>query len=160
VNIEFAPQSAVLDHEKATVHFEVTVFNAGSAPARELLVEAAMFNAGPDQDQAMGAFFANPVGKGSRVAVIPPLQRLSFKNAVAIPRDQLRTFEVGGRTLFVPVIGFNALYSWSGGNGQSSASYIVGRDSAGEKMAPFRVDAGARTFTDIAAREHTLSVRK
>ena len=68
--------------------------------------------------------------------------------------------EVAGRKLFVPLVGVNALYRWSGGEGQTSASYLVGRDNDGEKMAPLRLDLGPRVFRGLGAREHNVRVRK
>lgn len=160
IDLVFSPDFAEIDSQRAVIHFEVTVFNSGSAPARDLLVEALLFNAGPDQDEAIGRFFDRPVGKGDTVPVLPPLQRMAFRHSVTLTRDQMRIFEVEGRKLFVPVIGFNALYGWSGGRGQTSMSYLIGRDTDGEKMAPFRADLGDRTFRGLAAREQQVRVRK
>ncbi|NUT00903.1 MAG: hypothetical protein HOP96_08025, partial [Sphingomonas sp.] len=50
LEIEFAPAAAIVDSEKGAIQFEVTVFNSGSAPARDVLVEAALFNAGTEHD--------------------------------------------------------------------------------------------------------------
>ena len=160
LEIEFAPSRCVVDNDKAVVEFEVSVFNSGSAPARDVLIEASLFNAGPGQDQEIGAFFAHPVAKGERISVIPHLQRMSLKSAVHLNRAQIRQFEVQGRRLFVPLIGFNALYRWGGGEGQTSASYLLGRETKGEKLAPFRLDLGPRVFRGLGARAHNLRVRK
>jgi len=160
VEIEFQPQAAIIDGEKASIQFEVVLFNSGSAPARDVLVEAALFNAGAHQDQLLGNFFNRAIAKGADGAVIPPLQRMSFRSIVTLPRDQLRLFEVEGRTLFVPIVGFNAVYRWAGSEGQTSTSYIVGRNSNGEKMAPFLVESGAKTYRGLGAREHSLGVRQ
>ena len=48
--------------------------------------------------------------------------------------------KLAGARLFVPLIGFNALYRWGSGEGQTSASFLVGRDDRGEKLAPLRLD--------------------
>jgi hypothetical protein len=160
LDIEFQPLASTIDGDKGTVEFEVVVYNSGSGPARDVLVEAAMFNAGPDQDQVIGQFFGRPAGPGDRIAVIPPLQRMDFRSTVQLNRDQLRIFEVEGRSLFVPLVGFNAHYRWSGGEWQTSASYLVGRNTDGEKMAPFLVSQGPKSFRGLGAREHTLRVRK
>ena len=159
LEIDFQPAAAIVDAEKGAIQFEVTIYNSGSAPARDVLVEAAMFNAGPDQDQVIGQFFERPSAQGQGVD-IPPLQRMSFRSLVSLPRDQLRIFEVEKRSLFVPLVGFNAVYRWSSGSGQTSTSFLVGRNTNGEKMGPFRVDQGAKTFRSLAAHEHTLRVRK
>jgi len=160
LEIQFVPQRAVINDDGATIEFEIGVYNSGSAPARELLVEAALFNAGPDQDEAIGAFFARPTAKGEPIPALPPFQSLAFNHAVTMTREQMRLFNVEDRSVFVPVIGFNALFKWSGGDGQTSSSYIVGRDGNGDRLAPFRADLGARVFRDVAAREHSLAVRK
>jgi hypothetical protein len=160
LEIEFSPGRCVVEENGATIEFDVQVLNSGTAPARDVLVEASMFNAGPEQDQEIGAFFANPVAKGERIAAIPPLQSVSLKSAVSLTLDRMRQYEVGGRRLFVPLIGFNALYSWGGGDGQTSASYIVGRDTKADKMAPLRLDLGPRTFRGLGARQHNVGVRR
>jgi hypothetical protein len=159
LEIDFQPAAAIVDNEKGAIQFEVTIYNSGSAPARDVLVEAALFNAGPDQDEIIGKFFERPSGQGEGVT-IPPLQRMSFRSLVSLPRDQLRIFEVEKRSLFVPLVGFNAVYRWSGGQGQTSASFLVGRNTNGDKMGPFRVDQGPKTFRGLAAHEHTLRIRK
>ena len=160
LELEFKPDRAVVDEQKAAVAFELSVYNSGSAPAREVLLEASLFNAGPVQDQQLRLFFENPVAKGDRIAVIAPLQRVAINTAVFLPRDQVKPIEVEGRTLFVPLIAFNALYRWSGGEGQTSASYLVGKDTGAEKLGPFRVDQGPRIFRKLAAREHDVRLRK
>jgi hypothetical protein len=160
LEIEFTPGRCVVEGDKATIQFDVAVFNSGSAPARDVLVEASMFNAGPTQDEEIGAFFAHPVAEGDRIPAIPPLKRIALKSAVSLTGDQLRQFEVAGKRIFVPLVGFNALYRWSGGEGQTSASYLVGRDNDGEKMAPLRLDLGPRVFRGLGAREHSVRLRK
>ncbi|MEO8547479.1 MAG: hypothetical protein ABI422_03840 [Sphingomicrobium sp.] len=160
LEIEFTPGRCVIGTDKATIQFAVAVFNSGSAPARDVLVEASMFNAGSNQDEEIGAFFAHPIAKGNRISSIPPLKRIQLKSEVSLSRAQMRQFEVAGRQLFVPLIGFNALYRWTGGDGQTSASYLVGRDTQAEKMAPLRLDLGPRIFRGLGARQHIVGVRR
>ena len=160
IEIAFHPHRCVLENERVMVEFEIELFNSGSGPARAVLVEATLFNAGPVQDQEIGAFFANPVGEGERIVVIPPLKRVAIKTQVAVPSERMQAYELAGRQVFVPVIAFNALYSWSGGEGQTSVSYLLGRDTKGEKMGPFRLDLGPRIFRAIAGRVLPAGVRK
>jgi hypothetical protein len=159
IEIGFTPLRCTLEDERVIVEFDLELFNSGSAPARAVLVEATLFNAGPAQDQEIGAFFENPVGQGERIVVIPPLQRISVRTQVIAPRSQMQAYELGGRQVFVPLIAFNALYRWSGGEGQTSVSYLLGRDTKGEKMAPFRLDLGPRIFRGIAGRLLPVGVR-
>jgi hypothetical protein len=160
LEIEFNPIRAVVDEQKAAIQFELSVFNSGSAPARDVLLEASLFNAGPQQDQQIRLFFDNPVAKGDRIPLIPPLQKVAVSTAVFLQREQVRPIEIEGRQLFVPLVAFNALYSWGSDKGQSSTSYLVGKQTKGEKLAPFRLDLGPRMFRNLAAREHQLRLRK
>jgi hypothetical protein len=125
-----------------------------------VLVEATLFNAGPNQDSEIAAFFANPVGEGDRIAMIQPLKRIVLKPKVTIPRELVQVYEAGDRQVFVPLIAFNAIYRWGGGEGQSSISYLVGRDTNGEKMAPIRLDLGPRVFRGLGSRLLPTGLRK
>ena len=160
IEIGFRATRCVLEDQRVVVDFELELFNSGSAPARGVLVEASLFNAGPTQDQQIGSFFANPVGAGERIVAIPPLQRFAVRTQVIAPREQIQAYELGGRQVFIPLIAFNALYSWSSGEGQTSVSYLLGRDTKSDKMGPFRLDLGPRIFRDVAARPLPGGVRR
>lgn len=161
IDLQVSPERAVVDGERVVIEFTASIFNSGSAPARDLLVEAAMFNAGPMQDSQIGAFFQNPVAKGERIAVLEPMQRLAVRSAVILARSQVVPVEIEGQRLLVPLIGFNALYRWGGSAGQTSTSYLVGKTTAtSDKLAPFRLDAAPRIFRRLAAREYELRVRQ
>jgi|GEM_PF-896798 len=167
LDIRFIPSRAVIDEAQASVQFDVTVTNSGGAPARNVLVEGVMINAGAEQDIELSQFFEAPAGAGERIDSIPPMGSVELKSAVSLPLDQVRAYDVNGRKLFVPVIAFNAVYEWSGGTGQSSASFLLGRSGSGEadgdgssRMAPLRLDLGPRLFRDLDARRHTLGVRR
>ena len=162
VEVEFQPLRCVVEADRVTIQCTVVLFNSGSAPARDVLVEALMINAGPQQDEEIGAFFAHPVGAGDRIPAIAPLKRVEVTSAISLGFDKLRQFEAQGRRFFVPLIALNALYKWSSNEGQTSASYLVGREGDGDggRMAPLRLDLGPRIFRGLGAREHALKVRK
>jgi hypothetical protein len=160
LDIQFIPERLILDQENTTIRFATMLLNSGNAPALDVLVEAAMFNAGANQDQEIDAFFAHPRGRGNRIAELPPLQNMTFRSEVTLPTSSLRLFEIEGRKLFVPIVGFNALYRWGGKDAQTSDSFIVGIDTQSEKMGPFRIDSGPRQFRNVAARPHSARLRK
>ncbi len=168
LEIEFEPTRAVIDEARASVEFDVLVVNSGNAPARNVLVEACMINAGPEQDGELRRFFDAPVGAGDRIVAIAPLARIALKSIVSLPLDQVRAYEVNGRRLFVPLVAFNALYEWGSSAGQTSASFILGRatsssDDEGEgdsRMAPLRLDLGPRIFRGLEGRRHPLGLRR
>jgi hypothetical protein len=160
IDVTIAAVACHLDEGQAAFDFDVELLNSGAAPAREVLLEARLFNAGPTQEQDIGAFMTQPVGQGERIALIAPLQRANFHTSLAVPRAGLQLFELGGREVFVPVIAFNALYRWSGGEGQTSASYLLGRETGAEKLAPLRADLGARTIGGLGTRPLPTGLRR
>jgi len=160
LEIEFGATRAVVTDDAATVHFDVTLYNSGGAPARDVRVEGRMFNAGPDQDRELGIFFERPAVEVAPIPEIAPLSRIELKSAVALSRDEVKEYEVDGRKLFVPILGFNAHYRYGSSHGQTSASFIVGRGGDdGGKMAPIRLDLGPRIFRGLSARQHSVGVR-
>lgn len=159
IEIGVQPLRCVVDDDQVAIEFEIDLFNAGSAPARAVLAEASLFNPGETQDQQLAAFFANPVGAGNRLDAIPPLKRITMTSQVVAPRGAIQEYDVGGRKSFVPVIAFNALYEWSGGKGQTSAAYLVGRETGHDKLGPLRLDNGAREFRAVGARPLPASLR-
>ena len=146
------PLRCLIEESQVAIEFELDLFNAGTAPARAVLAEASLFNAGASQEQELAAFFAKPVGAGERIDAIPPLKRLTFTSRVIAPRDAIQEYDLAGRKSFVPVIAFNALYEWGSGSGQTSAAYLVGRDTSGEKLGPLRLDLGPRDVRGLGAR--------
>ena len=158
LNVEFIPDRAVVTDREVMLQFDVTITNSGSAPARDVLVEGRLVTAHAAQDAEIADFFAAPAGPGDRMALIPPLGRVALKSAVRLPLDQLHSFEVEGRRLFVPLVALNIFFA---GDGQASASYLVGRGTdADDKLAPFRLDLGPRIFRGLSARPHSAGLQR
>lgn len=159
LNVTFAPDRAVVTEREVMLQFDVVLTNSGAAPARDVLVEAKMVPAHADQDREIAAFFQQPQATGDRMTGIPPFGKVALKSAVRLPLDQLHSFEIEGRTLFVPLVAFNILFRSTGGEGQASASFLVGRGNDNdEKLAPFRLDLGPRIFRGLSARPHSMGL--
>jgi hypothetical protein len=160
IEIEFTPTRCVVEEDRAIIQFEAAMFNSGAVPARDVLMEMGIFNAGPAQDEEIARFQAKPEGEGGRAKLVEPLRRIERSSQIAVALDKLRVFEANGRRFFVPLIVVNAYYSWQGGEGRTSSSFLIGRDRNGsDKMSPFRLDLGPRVFRNLGAREHHLRVR-
>jgi len=159
IEVGLQPLRCIVEETQVTFEFELDVFNSGNAPARDVLIEASVFNAGPTQEQDIGNFFAQPVAEGERIDAIPPLQRMTLRSQVVTPRENIQVLEIAERQVFIPLIAFNALYRWSAGEGQTSASYLLGRDAKSAKMAPFRLDLGPRIFRGVGARLLPVGLR-
>ena len=148
------------DDGDVTIEFQLEITNSGSGPARDILLEAAVINAGPTQDEEVAAFFAREPGVGERIDVIQPLGRNSFTTRVSRSKEHLQGFEVNGRQLFVPLLVFNAFYRRGSSQAQTSVGFLLGREGKGEKLAPFRLDAGAREVRGLGARQLPQGVRQ
>jgi hypothetical protein len=161
IEIDFIPERTIVAEDTITIHFAAALYNSGSAPARDVRIEAALFNASPSQDQQITAFFAQAAGGGDRIDMVAPLQRVTVRSSIIVPRAQIRPLLAQGRPLLVPMTALTVVYRWgSNNNGQTSASYLVGKQQAdSEKLAPFRLDVGPRVFRGLAARTHQLRVR-
>lgn len=159
LELEFRPIHCTVNDDKVVIEFEIEVENRGNAPARAVLIEARLVNAGENQDGEISNFFANPVGHGERIASIPPMKRIQLRSQLVATRDQVQVYEVGGKSVFVPLVAFNTLYEWARGEGQTSVSYLVGRDTKGDKLAPFRLDLGPRLFRTLDKRPLPIEVR-
>jgi hypothetical protein len=156
--IQFQPDRAVITDNEVMLQFDMVVTNSGSAVARDVLIEACMVSAHAGQDEEIARFFQQPIGKGDRIPAIPPLANISLKSAVRLPLAQIHSFEMEGRTLFVPLVAFNILYS---GDAQTSASFLVGRGTdEDEKLAPFRLDLGPRIFRGLSSRPHSGGIAR
>jgi hypothetical protein len=160
VEVAMQPLRCIVTDDAVTIEFELDLFNSGSAPARDVHVAAAMMSAGDQQDQALASFFAQRPGPGERIELIQPLKRVTFTTQIVTARSQLQALEAGGRVVLVPIIAFNASYRWAGKDGQTSVSYLVGREARSDKLAPFRLDLGPRLFRGLGARPLPTGIRR
>ena len=160
IELGFEASRCTIENDKVTIDFEIEMINSGNAPARAVLVEARLVNAGPAQDSEIGQFFSNPVGQGERIDTIAPLKNVRIKSRIVTPLENVQVLNVGDRKVFVPLIAFNILYGWARGTGQTSASYLVGRDTKSDKMAPFRLDLGPRLFRSLGQTPLPIAVRQ
>jgi hypothetical protein len=159
LEIGVRPLRCLVEDEQVTLEFELDLFNAGTAPARAILAEASLLNASATQDQELAAFFSRPAARGEPLEAIPPMKRMTMTSQVVAPRAAIQEYDLGGRKAFVPVIAFNALYEWSSGKGQTSAAYLVGRETKGEKLGPIRLDNGRSELRGLGARSLPVGIR-
>ena len=160
IEIGVKPLRCVVDDDQVAIEFELELFNAGTAPARAIHAEASIINASATQDQDLAAFFANASPTPDRLDVIAPMKRIALTSRVVAPRSAIQEYELAGRKSFVPLIAFNAVYQWSGGGtAQTSAAYLVGRETKSEKLGPLRLDLGPRDFRSLAAHVLPTAVR-
>jgi hypothetical protein len=161
IELELEPSQALVTDEQAAIAFDVTLFNSGSAPARDVAVEACLINAGQQQDVELSQFYTSDNRAKDKIPTVGPLSRITLKSAVRLPRSAVQEYEVEGRKLFMPMVAVNSRYRWSSGEGQSAASFLVGpaaNDSG--KLAPLRLDQGKRGWRSLAARRYEKGIRR
>ena len=160
IDIELHPDRALLDEGGAAIAFEVTLFNSGSAPARDVTIEARLLNAGANQDAELSAFFTGIVKAGDPIPQIAPYARVPLRSAVRLPRTEIHEYAVEDRKLFMPLVAISVRYRWSSGGGQSAAGFLVGQGADGQaKLAPFRLDRGSRSWKGLGARRYEKGLR-
>lgn len=148
------------DKHNARLTFELVVVNVGGAPARDIRIEAKMFNAGPEQDRQIVSFFRAPGALGAKLPPIGPQDRVPLRSRIGMPANDYQALDLGGKSLVVPMIAVNALYRGSGGEAHQSASWLVGALPSGgeaEKLRPFPLDRPVAT-TALAARMHSAGL--
>ncbi len=161
IELEFTPIQARLTDDHAMIAFEVSLYNSGSAPARDVIVEACLINAGNGQDKQLTQFYGNPSEVRDRIPIVSPMTRVPLKSMVRLPRKAVQEYVVEGRKLFMPMVAVNSLYRWSSGKGQSASSFMVGRNGKGtSKLAPLRLDQGAGGWKNLAARRYEKGIRR
>ena len=120
-----------------------------------------MINVGKGQEKQLGDFFTSRKEDRDKIPLIAPLSRVSLKSAVRLPRSAIQEYEVGGRKLFMPMVAINSIYRWSSGQGQSAAGFLVGRAANdSDKLAPLRLDQGARGWKGLSARRYERGIRR
>ena len=164
LELELKAERAAATGDEASVDFEMVIRNTGKSPARNIRINARMFNAGREQDKEIGAFFKTK-GEGRKTHVIgelPPGERGLIQGAVTMPREEMKALQVNNQLLFIPVVGVNLVYDWGEGRtGQTSKSYVIGRELGQEsdKMGAFRLDLGPRVYRTVGQRQHNLAKR-
>ena len=160
IDVELTPDRALLDEGGVAIAFEVTLFNSGSAAARDVVIEARLLNAGTQQDAELSAFFTDPATAGDPIPQIAPYARIPLRSAVRLTRDEVREYEIEGRKLFVPMVAISVRYRWSSGAGHSAAGFLVGQGAEGQaKLAPLRLDRGSRSWKGLGARRYEKGLR-
>lgn len=163
LKLDFRPDRAAATLTEAAVQYELLIQNEGNAAARNVRIEARMFNAGVNQDQEINAFFARPIDeqKIARVPGIAPRTAARVRDVVVMPKNEVREITIEGRRLFIPMVAINVIYDWGDGkSGQTSMSYLVGRKTEvpSTKMGAFRMDLGPRIYRSIGQKPSNVAV--
>ena len=152
IEIDIQPLRCIVDDEQVTFEFEVELFNSGNAPARDVLVEASLFNAGAD------------AGAGTRRLLRPAARDRGAdrRDPTAAPDDASATrwsrrarvpgLSSPGARSFVPLLAFNALYRLERRRRADVGQLPARPRHPSDKLGPLRLDLGPRIFRGLGAR--------
>ncbi len=155
LSLEFIPDKATLGFSALTLKGQLRVVNEGDASASDMQLRATMISANQQQRETIAAFHGgaipitpNPLGEANAG------ERLAVDIEMSLPVNELDSYSVGERKIFVPVMLVNIAYAWVGGNDDITMAWMVGRESEPQqpKMGPLRLDLGPRSFSPLGQR--------
>lgn len=161
LELEIGVRAAAMTEDELQLQVDIVLTNSGSAPAREIAVEALVLNAGPEQDAEIARFFGRPDADGHAPDVVPPLGQLALSTTLKMSRAAFREYAAGTGKVMVPVVALNAGYKAGSAQGRTSAAFLVGRSATqSDKLGPLPTDQGAKGFARIAARRLDAGLRR
>jgi hypothetical protein len=160
LELGFIPDRAVATDSETAVHYDLLIRNTGALPARNIRIDARMFNASAQAD--VGAFLNGPIHEqsGSPLVIIAPGGELKLASSIAMPKEEVKGINVKGLSIFVPIVAINVAYDWADdGAGRTSLSWLVGREpeTPSDKMGAFRLDLGPRIYRSVGGRPTELA---
>lgn len=156
IGLAVRPTRAGINMLSATVDTEVTLTNVGDAPAHDIRAELRLFSLTNDQSPVLDVFYAEPITRPSTPPfTLQPGEERRFRVVAALAHADIHPITAGGRPMFVPLLALSARYrdgDAARGMAQAFAVGVERVDSA--KLAPFWLDAPARSYDQVAARAH------
>ena len=155
LSLEFIPDKATLGFSALTLKGRLQLINEGDAPARDMQLRLAMISANQRQSQTIAAF------RGGSIPIEPKTigeakagERLALDIEMSVQVNELDSYMVGDKKIFVPVMLANLSYEWEGGSDNVTMAWMVGRETepSQPKMGPLRLDLGPRSFSPLGQR--------
>jgi hypothetical protein len=158
--LDFHARRAGTNLLSAAVDYTIVVRNTGAVDASNIRLDVHLLSAGRRQDALIVTLFAQPIVQSVAASFdLPPGGTAELAGIAMHPKGTLEHMDVGGKTLFVPVLAVDVRYDWDGGSGQTAYSYVVGIDRGdGAKLQPFRLDTSPRMFDTVGVLEYTVSM--
>lgn len=162
ITFELTPKRAGTNLLSASVEYQIVLRNTGDAAATGVRLDIRLLSAGAQQDATIAALFAAPIDRPITAPFdLPAGVAVELSGMALHPKASLEVIEMGGKAMFVPVLTVVADYDWADGSGRTARSYVIGIDrGAGGKLAPFRIDSGARMVDTVGAIEYPVSATR
>ncbi|PNP99562.1 hypothetical protein [Sphingobium sp. SA916] len=164
IDLAMDVQAARLTLLGATIAYRLTLHNRGSRTAEDILVRSLIANADAQQQALFQPFFAGETGLPVHSVVsIAPGETQKLSGEMRLDAQAIAAIPMGQRALLIPLIAFDARYSWTGdreGTGRSGSVFIVGEEQSPpvERLSPFRLDLGPRQYRTPGSRATALNL--
>lgn len=152
------PTRAGMSRRGARVEFELTVANAGGAPAEDVRIGAFMLGDNSAASSEIERLLMNPPADQVVPAErIEPGDGTRLNASVTLPREQVDAVADDG---FTPVLIADARYRLpDGGEGRTAAAFTIGRVNGGEALVPIALQDDPAMYADIEARLHSVPAK-
>lgn len=160
LRLEATRMSATLVN--TTLAYRLVAVNRGSQPLTDIAINGDMTaaHASKPMDEQLG--LAGPdLPPIHHIDLLEPGAELALPGEMRLPLTAVTPIRAGEAALFVPLARFDAWASTpEGGAIHARAAYMVGQESApsADRLQPFRLDLGPRTWADLGQRALALPV--
>ncbi|WP_374942756.1 hypothetical protein [Sphingomonas sp.] len=162
LTVGLRPVRAGLNIVTAVADCEITVTNAGDAPAEAIRAALVLISAHGGQSGDIDAANAEPIVRPvvSPFALAPGEER-TFRSVAASQIDALPTMRAGGREMLVPLVVLNLQHRDTAGlEHRTSQAFVLGVERVDSpKLAPFWLDS-LRMIDQVAARPSGAALRR
>ncbi|MGE4323614.1 MAG: hypothetical protein AB7E60_11365 [Sphingobium sp.] len=164
IDIDITIEGARFSLMGLTIGYALTLSNRGAAEAVDIMVHAFIGPAEGDQQAALRHFFSGQDGSTVHSVVsIAPGQSHRLTGELRLAHDAINPMRQDERSLFVPLVAFDAHYGWDGrAGGRTGRAFVIGqeRQPPADRLSPFRLDLGPRQFRDPASRATALMIQR
>ena len=152
LELAMRPIRAGMSRRGATVGFELTVANAGGAPAKDVKIGAFMLGESAAQQSEIERMLTNPPKDSSLPAeTIAPGDGTTLEAMLTMPRDAVDAI-AGDDDGFTPVLVADARYRLPDGReGRTAAAFRIGRTNGGTHLEPIAIQDDPSMYADIEA---------
>lgn len=153
--LEFIPDKATLGFNALTLKGQLRLVNEGDSPATDLQFRAILTSANQRQNETIAAFQSGAITIApNAIGSAKEGERLALDIEMSVPVNELESYTVGGKQIFVPLMLASLEYAWANGKDSATIACMIGRETEPPqpKMGPLRLDLGPRSFAPLGQR--------
>lgn len=153
--IEFIPDKATLGFSTLTLKGQLRLVNEGDAPANDMQFRGILTSASQRQNETIAAFHNGSITIApNAIGSAKEGERLALDIEMSVPVNELESYTVGEKRIFVPLMLASVEYEWADGKDSATISCMIGRETEPPqpKMGPLRLDLGPRSFAPLGQR--------